>query len=162
MILEILILLAGIVSLIELFLNFWESGAASFAFAILFLGVSFFGFIGFFAINNSITETNIVSLEKQNAIDGSFILGGGSVEGKLVYYAYEKTEDGGYSLLKIDAEGSPNNKLTIYERNETPRYIIEWKCDEEFERINYIKDRNCSRERSLIVPENTIIKEFKI
>lgn len=99
--------------------------------------------------NDRITE--IVSLDRNTGVYGHFSLGSGHVNSEPVYYAYTSTSDGGYKIIKIE-------DVVLYERNETPRLEIKTTCKEKNTWYNW--NAKCKAKRSLIVPYNTIIKEF--
>lgn len=51
------------------------------------------------------TETSgVLSIAYQEDIRGTFVLGMGTVSGEEYYTCYERLEDGGITLLKLDAE----------------------------------------------------------
>lgn len=104
-------------------------------------------------------ETFIYSLNREGGVYGHFSLGSGEVESSPVYYAYTKTDDGGYSLLTIKQKSPFYVETILYEKNETPRYIIKTTCKRKTNWINWYGE--CSTKSMLIVPENTIIEEFK-
>lgn len=118
-----------------------------------FLVLGFVFLIGFSAskYENEDKTTEIVSLERTSGVEGSFVLGGGYTESFPIYYAYTRVGEG-YKIIKIE-------NVILYERDETPRFEIKTICEREkgFFQWNGI----CTTTRSLIIPPNTIIKEFK-
>lgn len=90
---------------------------------------------------NYISE--IISLERDSGIQGSFCLGSGHVDSSMYYYFYTPTERG-YKLKKQNHENT---------------YLIE--DDSISPCLKEIKDTNTWNEYYvLIVPTNTVIKEY--
>lgn len=58
----------------------------------------------------------IVALQDNMTIEGSFFLGSGYIEGELYYFYMEKKADGGYTAQKVYAD----SHCTIYEDSSTP------------------------------------------
>ena len=99
-------------------------------------------------------EEPIYSLERGETIEGSFVLGSGTISGDVVYYAYIK-EKGGLTLQEIDSD------VIIYEGNYTPKYVVGQNFSEEPGFFNFLSyERNVYKK--LYVPENTIKKQFDV
>jgi len=100
--------------------------------------------VGVEASNKKIKTFNIVSIERQNEISGSFFLGCGSVGSETYYYTYTVIGENKYKLLKFRSA-----QTTIIETNGLPkvkyRLVGKFHCDV-----------------ILYVPFNTIIKSFKV
>lgn len=95
------------------------------------------------------TQTvQLKSVEYENALDGQFILGCGSVNSESCYICYEILEDGGIKLLKLNAA-----KTTIYEtlsENEMAYAEID---------VNGFGEK---KEIRLFLPKNTIQVEYNM
>jgi len=65
-----------------------------------------------------VTE-HIVSLDRSNAIDGSFYLGSGTIEGRPSYSYYVLNSDGGYKLKSVSAD-----ICTVYRDEDKAPYIV--------------------------------------
>ena len=86
----------------------------------------------------------IVSLERSNNVEGSFFLGCGNVDSVEYYYFYTLTNKG-YKLEKKSQDGT---------------YIVE--DDNTVPCLKEIKETNTWNEYYvLVVPTNTIVREFK-
>jgi hypothetical protein len=112
-------------------------------------------------------STEIVSLRDDSQISGSFFLGSGSIEGDTYYMFYKKISENSFKQDKVRSE-----RVVVEERNDiNPRYsydegkkerkylyglsaiILDCSCTQEFSKV---------RNRTLTVPEGTIIKQFKL
>jgi len=106
----------------------------------------------------------IVSLQPFNSVEGSFVLGTGTIDGKM-YYIYMKKESGGYRKGKILADD-----VLICETNEvSPR--LSWKVLDrkvptwlwpEFIIPIFDDFFKSPRDFVMYVPKGTIIKEFRV
>jgi len=117
------------------------------------------------ALLPNVTNTysiEIVSLKDKSSIEGSFVLGSGTIKDKDYYIYYSKTQDGGYKRNKIEAEN-----VTIYQTNkETPKLkftdITPLKNETTEFWIGETEIFTDQTDVKLIVPENTIIEQFKL
>ena len=82
--------------------------------------------------------------------EGRFILGSGSVEGKVRYYYY--IQDGvGYRIKDIGAEG-----LLLIEDQDKTAYLSEYKSNNRLRWFGI--ETGTSRDSELHIPKGTIIK----
>ena len=65
-----------------------------------------------------IVGNNILSLDRESGVSGSFTLGSGSVKNAPSYLYYIKTSDGGYRLKSVDA-----SKCIVYQDENVTPYI---------------------------------------
>ena len=104
----------------------------------------------------------IVSIERNSEIEGSFFLGCGGLGNKTVYYTYAKY-DNSYYLITIPAMGTP-----IIETDEIkPHYEFGLLCEDSIgdNSIKALEHGGYSAEkayRKLYVPVGTIVREFKL
>jgi len=91
---------------------------------------------------------NIVALNYETDIKGSFILGFGNMSTKKYYVAYKVLDDGGKQLIEMDAED-----VIIYDSlgNDEQAYL-------EIDK-NYYGRETAKR---LYVPQNTIIENYEL
>lgn len=107
---------------------------------------------------------NIVFLNNQQNIEGSFLLGSGTIKEVEYYFYFIKREDSGYKRDKIEV-----SKVIIYETDEeSPKmswtkvepiqneYTKFWLAPDISDFVYDYKDYR------LIVPKNTIIREFQL
>jgi len=107
-----------------------------------------------------ITEKPIVSLFKDTATSGSFVIGTGSMHSSLHYYSYINTNNG------LFLEAYPRNKTYIVEQAGPTKVVttsykcvmplISWARGEETSKVY----RN--QKHILYVPFGTVLKEFKL
>ena len=99
------------------------------------------------AIHETTTETvSILGVSFQESTEGHFALGYGFIRGEEYYACFQKDEDGGISLLKLNADVT-----TIYPTlsdNEEAYAVME---------IGLLESINSAK---LYVPANTIQKQF--
>ena len=98
----------------------------------------------------------IYSLERENSISGSFILGFGSVEGKPTYYFYKNDTLG----VVLDSENAYYTSLV--ETNEREPSLVYYdiehgECPPEIRKYS-----GWTGNKIIYVPEGTIKKEFKV
>ena len=109
------------------------------------------------------TQNPIYSLKEMNGgINGSFLLGSGSLNSTWYYVAYIHTEDGFYkekynqntSYIKETDEVKPFVKkfVTATHHNSFIEFMIGWDVSSSYGYTKYI----------LYVPKGTIIKEFRL
>lgn len=100
----------------------------------------------------------LYSIKVDNEIRGSFFLGTGSVDGVRYYYGYVENGRGGFILHKFEA-----SETSIFEKDAIPS--VEWQTVH-YKTPWWISPFNLTSyketKRDLIVPKNTIIKEFKL
>ena len=91
---------------------------------------------------------NIVTLNYETDIKGSFILGFGNMSTKKYYVAYKVLDDGGKQLIEMDAED-----VIIYDSlgNDEQAYL-------EIDK-NYYGRETAKR---LYIPQNTIIEDYEL
>ena len=100
-------------------------------------------------------ELEIVSLNFESGVYGSFTLGSGIVESVPIYYAYTKADDGGYKILKME-------DVILYEDDSiTPKYVSSQVCKDQKPYAWNNWYRGCTNKRAVYVPHGTIIKEFR-
>ena len=97
----------------------------------------------------------IVSLERNSEISGSFVLGFGGINTKMVYYTYEDLGQNQYKLRKLDANLIIVENDFVVPHYEHERYRECWKDGPFYdcEMISTIK--------KIYVPVGTIRKEFR-
>lgn len=123
-------------------------------FGLLFMFLFFAAFITIESTDNWTHYETIVSLKDSSNISGSFFLGTGSIDQKQYYVAYVTTTNQGNTFKQIKI---PVNKTIIEENNnQTPRIVSKWKIS------GYISKTKTHTHFKIIVPKNTIIKQFKI
>ena len=88
---------------------------------------------------------DIYSIERISSVEGSFILGCGSISGEEYFYAW-RDKEGGLSLAKMSRSGS-----IIYEDGDEYQYVEKWRSYSS----NHYKWK-------IHVPKGTILKEFKL
>ena len=98
--------------------------------------------------------TNIVSLDTVSGLSGSFFLGSGSIENKPVYYFYEQQDDGGFRLDHIDV----TDTTTLYQTNNVSPRIEKYNA--KLDPLAILFFLHYDPEYKVIVPENSIVKEF--
>lgn len=100
------------------------SVVSSFVSIILIVGISL-AYSKFVNIdyNYKYQYTEIVNLQDNSSVNGSFFLGSGSINEESYYVYYYKTDDGFYKLGKTKTD---NAKIKI--TNETPRKVKKIKC----------------------------------
>ena len=109
------------------------------------LGFGITNLNGYYNYSYSRYMYNIVSIERDSSVSGSFFLGSGHIDSKMYYFFYHET-DKGYKLDKL-------------EHDET--YIIE--TDSETPHLDEIKEeQSWDSYYVLTVPTNTIVKEFHV
>lgn len=99
---------------------------------------------------------DIISIENQNIIGGGFTLGTGNINSNSVYVFYRNTTDGGLIKSYVDAYSTP-----VYEDNTVSPRLVEYKFYKYYPWLVWMKSKQKSTYK-LYVPENTIIKEFKL
>lgn len=118
-----------------------------------------------FAIIDLTSEPNIVkesgyaeilSVENQNSLTGSFVLGTGSISNRNVYVFYKKTSDGGLLKDYVNAYSTP-----VYEDNTVSPRIVEFTHYKDYPKIFPWKYES-SKTYKIYVPEGTVIKEFSL
>lgn len=95
---------------------------------------------------DEVQYSEIVSLNQGTEINGSFVLGMGTVNEQLHYYMYVK-EDQGYRLVSISSGTSP---IYIVEDNTVTPHVRKK------------KEKWGSQYTVIYVPEGTICKEFSV
>lgn len=114
-----------------------------------------------FEINNTkiVEAANLVSLEKGLEMQGSFVLGFGTVDTDIVYYAYEELETDTYVLRSFKTSSWKVIKL-IESDDHRPQYV--YKRIIGCRKILWVKQFCTSMEHQyeLIVPRGTIRRQF--
>ena len=103
----------------------------------------------------------IISTTREKRVSGSFILGTGGVGTVDKYYAYVETERG-LMLKRFWVDDT-----YIIEGSAEPHYKrIDWYCERTFRNWFWFGEREPRRNKGrwgqLHVPENTILREFKL
>lgn len=142
----------------------WENIIISFLLTIFSSLIITFVFgatiIGIYSLNvDKHEEENhylyISSINRNSEISGSFFLGTGSVDEKNYYYFYYKSRYG-YKLDKITVK----NSYIVETKHKKPEIV---KVVDTYNQDVFIKLLDSNVKRYLIyVPENTIIKDFKL
>ncbi len=108
------------------------------------------------------TEVNIYNydietLQDNNSVNGEFFLGSGSVEGKMKYVFYYKT-NGGFKMKQIDYEDA------IIKYSETRRGVIEHREEMISDSWinNFAYDLEKVIEYEIYVPKGTIRSNYKL
>ena len=104
------------------------------------------------------TETEIASIERHSETGGSFIIGTGTMDTRMYYFAYINTDDGWYlskyrrtkTYIVEDAE-APKIVTTNYK---CAMYISSWLADGTWSRNHF------GRKYIIHVPPNSILREF--
>jgi hypothetical protein len=111
----------------------------------------------FFGTHESTEYTKIVSLNQNHATEGQFFLGSGSVKGEEYYLYFENLGDNKYIRRKIETH------TTIIQEGENENPRLEWirvkGNTNKFMRASYI---DVKKDYILYVPDNTIIKQFRL
>ena len=101
--------------------------------------------------------TQLVAIQDNVDIVGSFFLGTGNIEGKLVYYYYEAVGGGGIKPNKIES-----NNVTIYEVDNIEPRIEHFEATGFKKRIlNYILYPMKSHV-NIYVPKGSILRNFNL
>lgn len=69
--------------------------------------------------NPVIVREPLASLDRENTIHGSFVLGSGTIDGQPSYSYYVQTSDGGYKLVSVNA-----NSCIVYKDEDNNPYVI--------------------------------------
>jgi len=101
-------------------------------------------------------EKPIVSMYNDQQISGSFFLGSGTIDETEYYFCMEKIEENRYKRLQVPAK----HTIICESDTESPKYkyTIEKSVYEKFLVLDFSDISN----RELVVPKNTIIKQFSI
>lgn len=115
------------------------------------------GYLPFVPYDVMTYNTRIASLERGSVVEGSFVLGTGNIEGKMVYLMYAEAKGGGYILDKVPA--CSTKIVEGYDDALLVRYENEFKD----KRMNYVAiPKSCDRIGELRVPAGTIVRRFKV
>lgn len=103
----------------------------------------------------------IISTSRERSTSGSFVLGAGGVNSVDKYYAYVEHKHG------LMLETFYTSSTYIVETNESPHYSrTDWYCERTFRNWFWFGEapprQNKGRYGKLHVPENTILREFKL
>ncbi len=105
-------------------------------------------------------EFSIVSLRAEGKVSGSFFLGTGTIKEDTYYFVYKETSRG-LTLEEIRVKTDRGSKVYIVEDDDiSPRYVDETVCNEKPNLLNWFQD--CKHTRKLIVPEGTVVREFRL
>lgn len=127
--------------------------------AIICFIMAIFSFVAFEFASPEVEYTEIKSLSPSTNVDGFFFLGCGRISGKLVYIFYQKISDNQYIQKKINADGviiEENDEVgpcVEFETKKIPNWFYTWIGPVAKETKTPVK---------IIVPKNTIVKEFKL
>lgn len=106
------------------------------------------------------TNNDIISINRQSQIQGSFILGTGSIRSVTYYYAYVNT-DSGYLLTKYRT-----NKSYIVETFDAPTVeAYHYSCPKPILSFLLFGEHTAKRYNTkyvINVPKHTIMQEFKL
>ena len=109
--------------------------------------------------SNRTYKFELLSIDNDKELTGSFFIGTGAIETSEYYYMFiRNNNDRSIVRIKLDTY-----RVKIYEGYKEP-YLkcVDW-CDEEFSFYDLVRNTNpCSGWIELYVPQNTIIKEFKL
>lgn len=133
-----------------------------FLFLLLSFGIIYTSVVALLPNVTNTYSIPIVSLKDKSGIEGSFVLGSGTIKDKDYYIYYSKTQDGGYKRNKVLAEN-----VTIYQtNNEAPNLRLTETTPLKNETTKFwIGETEIFKDQSdikFIVPENTIIEQFKL
>lgn len=116
------------------------------------------------------TKTPIVSIERESAVTGRFILGSGFIDTKPVYYFYERVGENEYHLRDVSARS-----IRIQESDEEPFYMDKTPTYEGNGLIRFLNGKWLFPDKEHIyisngdyiedvisVPKNTIIRKFEL
>lgn len=105
-----------------------------------------------------VTYSNeIVTLQDNNALEGTFFLGSGGFGNDMYYSFYYKTEDGGFKSKTLDSDF-----VTIY-YDENPRYEVNVEETTDAFINKFSICASCGgKERKLFVPEGTIKENYNL
>jgi len=100
-------------------------------------------------------ECNIISMTRQTDLEGSFVLGTGSIH-NVRYYIYRvQYSDGG-----IREYTAPIHQTTLYETDDTPKMVrYMWAMSRN---ITLMRRPNEQYEYKFYVPRGCVVKEFNI
>lgn len=129
--------------------------------------VILFGFIGtmvsimlphkYYTYKDS--EIEIMSLNDVHEISGNFVLGSGNIDGNFYYYFYYKTDD---NFIKLDKINSKDTKIRYVSSNPSIE-IYKWKSAKNFKNMFSFSFPSSIDDRYILnIPENTIVKDYKI
>ena len=110
-------------------------------------------------------ETNIVSLERDTYIHGSFVLGFGTINYHSIYYAYEEIEKDSFVLRSFESNRLNYDVIIIRETDEiSPRFrttytVTCWEDGWFYDCDNHMDGPKMMYE--VFVPKGTIRKEFR-
>jgi len=103
-------------------------------------------------------EVPIVSLMDKSGINGSFILGFGNIGNTEYYTYYKKVGQNSYQKEKT----STYNTIIVETNEEIPKFKYQLKCKVQNKWIADHGDTCRTINKQLVVPENTIIKQFEL
>lgn len=104
-------------------------------------------------IQNNYVE--LLALQDNHTISGSFFLGSGDVNGKMKYYFYYKCQNGGYIMDALDVY---NTK--IFEYDMTP-HILSYKQVYTKSIFNYL-GLIYSTKHEIYIPKNSILRDIRL
>ena len=101
----------------------------------------------------------IVSLKDSSSIEGHFFLGSGSIKDKTYYVYYKKLSDTQFQMDKIETEGCIIEENSSVEPNVYFEAVY-YSCPSWL--APFGEFRMADRNRKIIVPKGTIIRQFKL
>ena len=109
----------------------------------------------------TIKQQFLVSLERGTEIEGGFVLGFGTIDTSVVYYAYEEVELDTYVLRSFKSR--TNNNIRLVETDdERPQYRVRERKECRLDTILWKETWQCSynKKYELLVPRGTIRRQF--
>lgn len=128
------------------------------------LGIIIGGLIGFFVawlmpmeLSTKKETVEIVALQDNNSVNGSFFLGSGYVDGNMEFILYYECENG-FKMMQL----SPKHTLIRYSKDKPTLTVNRLRPTDNW--INYFGfDRDVLRETYTInVPEGTILNHYSL
>lgn len=128
---------------------------ASLISVVLWLALLTVGAFTNFESTKVVSETPIVSLDRGKTLEGSFVLGTGSIDSHISYYYYLEVGEGEYEMDKISTR---NTRVIIAEGHDDPM-IVEYKTYHENKWVDILFGLSASETFfRILVPNDAIEK----
>ena len=105
-----------------------------------------------------ITKVEIVSIERGSQTSGNFFLGCGTIGERSYYFVYEQLKDGSMLLNKYKTDTC----RVVESDEETPHAVYEHQVEREWVKFWLITARIDSYVTKIVVPKNTVTREFRL